>query len=1064
MPSASRATLRTCALAILLVAAGSTRAVAQQQLGAVQGTVTDQTGAVLPGVTITVTNVATGTERTTTSNGRGVYRVPSLDPGRYEVKVALEGFRGVQQRDVVVSVGATVGLDVQMQPGQITEVVEVVGPSPDIQTEKADVSAVVEQRKVVDLPLVSRNPLALAALQPGVVGIISNTTDLFSPEQGIGVNASGQRGSGNNALVDGVTISGGPWGGTVLVVPNVDAVQEFQVIANNASSEFGRNAGAAVSIITKGGTNELSGSAFEFHRNQGLRAKNIFETTKPDFERNDFGVSIGGPIRRDRTFFFGGYDGVRETGGQGQLYTVETEALANWVRANRPNSIAARLMRDFAPPSYPTTGLRDLGSPAPGANVTGPPDGIPDVGTISLTLTNQRRGDQYMGRVDHVLGDSDRVRGSYYLNNIQTNTLYVRPAFDHPFDYRNQLFTSNYSKVISGRTLNELTFGWVRQHGETGDPTPLAPTITITGVPYPAAFGADFWHPITFTQNNFEIRNVVTLDRGVHSFRIGGELRHGRDGATLHHWERPNYTFNSILDFVDDEPFSEQRAVDPATGLPTVAPGTYITNEYGVFFQDNWKVRPNLTLNLGLRYDNFGNPSKKEGPFNGILLGPGSTRQEQVATARVAEVDSIYGSDGNNLAPRFGVAWDLNGDATWVVRGGAGLSYNRINNTAFSDERLNPPLFASASTTVQDPTAAILYTLGPNYPTNPALGRGLDANGGIRGARVALRVVDPELQIPYIYNWFAGVQRQLPGDLVLDVNYIGSASRNLLGGDGPTSQNYNRFSGDLLDGVLNRLNPSFGAIDITESRIDASFHGLTAQVNRRFRQGLAFQVAYTLGKAEDTGGNAQDVLRTELEKGPANHDVRHVLKMNAIWEIPFSSDTAALEHLLGGWQINAITIYQSGSPFSVVCTLAYPQCDFNADGQTTADRVNLTRTDLGHPSQDEWLAGVLTAADYTLPARGTLATQERNSLRGPSYFNTDLSLFKNVRLGRNGGTAATVQLRLEAFNVFNTAHLTMWNDPNNPIVLVNSATFGRVTSLRGGTLPRVIQLGAKVLF
>lgn len=1051
------------AIAVLLLA-GAASAAAQHQLATIQGTVSDQTGAVVPGVTMTVTNVATGITRTTVSNEAGIYRLPGLDPGRYEVAATLEGFRPVRQRDVILSVGATVGIDVRLQPGQIAEAVEVVGHSPDIQTEKAEVSAVVEQRKVVDLPLVSRNPLALAALQPGVVGIIG-TTDLFVTEQALGISANGQRQSGNNALVDGVTISGGPWGGTVLVVPNIEAVEEFQIIANNPSSEFGRNAGAAVSIITKGGTNRLSGSAFEFHRNQGLRAKNVFETTKPDFERNDFGVSLGGPIRRDRTFVFGAYDGVRETAGQGALYTVETEALKNWVVANRPNSIAARLMQEFAPPAYPTQNLRDLGSPAPGANVTGPADGIADVGSIPVTLTYVRRGDQYMGRVDQVLGGgSDRVRGSYYLNNIETQTLYVRPQFDHPFNFRNQLLTSNYSRVISGRTLNELTFGWVRQSAETGDPTPLAPTITITGMPYPAAFGVDLWHPITFTQNNFEIRNVLTMDRGTHSFRVGGELRHGRDGATLHHWERPNYSFTSILDFVDDEPFSETRAVDPATGQPTVAPGTYITNEFGFFFQDNWKVRENLTLNLGLRYDNFGSPGKKEGAFNGIILGPGSTRQEQIATARAAAVDGIYETDWNNIAPRFGVAWDPGGDASFVVRGGAGLSYNRINNTAFSDERLNPPQFAAASTSVQDPSAAILYTLGPSYPANPALGRGLDANGGIRGSRVNLRVVDPALRLPYAYNWFAGVQRRLRWDFVLDVNYIGSASRNLLGGDGPVSQNYNRFAGDLLDGVLNRLNPSFGTIDITESRIDASYHGLTTQVNRRFRQGLAFQVAYTLGKAEDAAGNAQEVTQPEREKGPANHDVRHVVKMNAMWQIPFRTGVKPLEYLLGGWQLNAITIYQSGNPFSVICALPYPQCDFNADGQTSNDRVNVTRTDLGSPSQSDWLRGVLTAADYSLPAAGTLATQPRNAFRGPSYFNTDLSLFKNISIPWVNGGSATMQLRLEAFNVFNKAHLAMTNDPTNPFIQTNSPVFGRVTSLRTGTQPRVIQLGAKFLF
>lgn len=1040
--------------AALVIRGSATPARAQQQLAAIQGVVTDQTGGVLPGVTVTVTNLDTGVARTTTTNERGVYRVPSLDPGRYEVTLELEGFRKAVRSDVILSVGSVVGFNATLETGAVAETIEVVGVSPDIQTEKADVSAVVELKKITDLPLVSRNPLALSALQPGVVGLPS-TADLFVTEQGLGINANGQRESGNNAMVDGITISGGPWGGSMLVVPNVEAVQEFQIIANNPSAEYGRNAGAAVSIITKGGTNELSGSAFEFHRNEGLRAKNIFERVKPDFERNEYGLSLGGPIRRERTFFFASFDGVRQTTGSGALYTVETKQLVDWVAATHPSSIAAQLLRKYTPPVYPTTDLRDLGSPRPGANVwSTTPDGIPDVGTISWAIKNQRKGDQLNARVDQVLrGGRDRLRASYYANTIDNPAVYLRSQFNHPFTFLNQLFTWNYSRVVSNDTLNELSFGWVRQHGETGDPTPESPTIGISGLS--AGFGVDFWHPITFTQNNFEIRNVLTMTRGAHSFRVGGELRHGRDGAVLHHWERPNYGFQSILDFVDDEPFSETRAVDPATGRSTVAPGTYITNEWGVFFQDNWKPRATLTVSLGVRYDNFGNPGKKEGPFNGIILGSGATRQEQIATAKMAAVDKIYDTDWNDVAPRVGLAWDPTGSARWVVRAGAGVSYNRINNTAYSDERLNPPQFAAASTNIFDRSVPILYTLGPNYPENPALGRGLDQNGGIKGARVNLRVIDPEIVLPRVYNWFAGVQRQLPGDFVVDVNYVGSASRDLLSGDGPTSNNYNRFAGDLLDGVLNRLNPSFGTIHLTESRIDGSYQGVTLQVSRRYKRGFAFQAAYTLGRAEDYAGSSQEVTRPELEQGPAGHDIRHSFKLNAIWEIPVRTGTPAVDYLLGGWQLNAITVFQSGSPFSIVCGLAYPRCDFNADGQT-GDRVNVTRTDLGSPTRTEWLSGVLTAADYALPAMGTLATQPRNAFRGPRYFNTDLSLFKNLPLPWPGEREARVQLRVEVFNLFNKPHL------GNPVSATNSTLFGRVTGLRRD--PRVIQLGAKFLF
>jgi hypothetical protein len=1040
-----------------LCVAATRPAHAQAQLAGIQGTITDQSKALLPGVTVTVTNLETGETRATTSNESGIYRVPGLQPGRYDVSAELAQFRKVVRSDVTVSVGTTLGLNFTLEPGGVTETVTVATRPLDVQTEKADVSAVVERRKVVDLPLVGRNVLSLAALQPGVNGLPDAGTDFLAPEQGLGITASGQRESGNNAMVDGVSINGGPWGGTVLLVPNAEAVQEFQVITNNPSAEYGRNSGAMVSVITKSGTNDLSGSAFTFHRDQALRAKTIFEETKPDFSRNDFGFSVGGPIRRDSTFFFASYERVRETTGEGALYTVETQQFRDFVMQTRPNSIAAKLLDKYRPPVYPTSGLRDLGSPAPGAGVIGPPDGIPDVGTISIATQGQRDGDQLNGRVDQQLRHGqDRLRGTYYLSNIQTDFAYVRPAFNHPFPFRNQLFTAGYSSVLSSRTLNEASFGFVRQHGETGDPTPDAPTIGITGGV--AGFGVDFWHPITFTQNNVEFKDTVTMNRGAHSFRAGGELRLGHDFSVLHHWERPNYSFNSILDFADDEPFSELRAVDPLTGASTTAEGNYITNEWGLFVQDNWKVRPNLTMNLGVRYDNFGNPSKSNGPFDAIILGTGATRQQQMIDAHVAAVDTLYNTDWNNFAPRVGIAWDPSSNGALVFHGGVGVSYNRVNNTNYTDERLNPPLFAAATASIPN-GVPMLYTLGPAYPNNPALGRGVDAHGGILGARVNLRVIDPNLVTPYAYNWFAGVQRQLPGHFVVEANYIGSAGRHLMTGDGPGGEDYNRIAGDMIDGRQDRLNSSFGQMSLAESSISTSYHGMTLLLNRRYDKGFSFQAAYTLGKATDTAPSAMEVTRPDLDRGPADYDVRHKLALNIIWQIPFSSSSAALKHTLGGWQLNAITILQSGNPFTVVCNLPYPQCDFNADGVNN-DRPNTPSfgSDVGSPSQSDYLTGIFTAADFPKPAPGTLGTLGRNSFRGPGYANTDLSFFKNIALGWTGSKNSTVQLRVEIFNVFNRANL------GNPVSAMQDGLFGQVTGLRGGSLPRVIQLGAKFLF
>jgi Carboxypeptidase regulatory-like domain len=420
-----RALIVGVAVAMLSMAATAN---AQRQLGAIQGTVTDQSGGVLPGVTVTVVNKDTGESRTAVTNESGIYRLQSLDPGRYDVSAELSGFNKATRNDVIVSISATLGLNLALSAGGVTEVVQVKGVSPDIQTEKAEVSAVVERQRIVDLPIAGRNPLTLATLQPGILGL-PGATDFLAQEQGMSFNASGQRTGANNAMVDGLSINGGPWSGTVLIVPNTEAVQEFQVVANNPSAEYGRNSGAAISLVTRGGTNDLRGSGFIFHRDNGMRAKGYFEAQKGDFNKNDFGTSIGGPVRRDRSFFFFSYEGVREDSGAGAQYTVETEQFRDLVLRTRPNSNAAYLLNTYRPPTYPTENLRDLGSPAAGVRVIGPPDGIPDIGTINVAVPNHREGHQFNGRFDQVFrGGSDKLRASYYVTGSSQNSAISAPS------------------------------------------------------------------------------------------------------------------------------------------------------------------------------------------------------------------------------------------------------------------------------------------------------------------------------------------------------------------------------------------------------------------------------------------------------------------------------------------------------------------------------------------------------------------------------------------------------------------------------------------------------------
>ena len=296
--------------------------------------------------------------------------------------------------------------------------------------------------------------------------------------------------------------------------------------------------------------------------------------------------------------------------------------------------------------------------------------------------------------------------------------------------------------------------------------------------------------------------------------------------------------------------------------------------------------------------------------------------------------------------------------------------------------------------------------------------------------------------------------------VVADVTYNGSRGRNLMNGDGPGGQNYNRFSGDLVDGRLDRLNPSFAGVNLNESRVRSRYNGVSLQLQRRYADGFAIQGVYTFGVSKDLPGFTMWVEQPELDWGYTGDDVRHRLAANFILELPYHPANRALDAVLGGWQLNGLAILQSGAPFTVTCSQAFPRCDFNADGVNN-DRVNLpaSGTDLGSPSQEDWLNGVLNAADFTYPAVGTAADQPRNAFRGPGFKNMDFSLVKNIDLPGMSGQESTLQVRLEMFNAFN------WVNLNNPSGSVTSANFGRVTGQRGGTGgPRVVQLGARWSF
>jgi hypothetical protein len=729
------------------------------------------------------------------------------------------------------------------------------------------------------------------------------------------------------------------------------------------------------------------------------------------------------------------------------------------VQQRSPNSIAARLLRDFAPAVDPTSGFRDLGSPAPGAGI-GPADGIMDVGSAFFVPEGWRRGNQFNARADYELRPGkDRLYGNFYRTNSYAVTGGVRPEFNRPTPNTTHYWNVNYTKTFSSSRLNEVRVGMMRLVGLPDVPRHLEiPGINIQGGV--SGFGQS-GYPNGWWQTNWHLKDIFTVVKSSHLIKMGGELRQMYGSASNTNNYIPNYTFSNLLNFADDEALQVQRYVDPRTGEPVTAFSELTQTEWALFIDDDWKVTRNLTINMGLRYENYGTFKDSDDTLRNIVLGQGSTIFEQIGNARVDFVDEFFAADNNNIGPRLGFAWDPKGDGKMSVRGGYGLAFDRLMNLPAENYRHSPPLRASVILGQQFGTPNFTYSLGDasrpylGYPVDSALQVGLDDRNGIRGARVALTVVDPDLKSPYTHNWFAGVQREIPLGIVAELNYLGSAGRQL-----HNAYNVNRFVGDLAtDNTFTGFNPSFAGITMVRSNSRANFHGGTFTLRRNFKQGYMLQGAYTFGKAMNDADQAvgatafQDAADIAADYAIAGYDVRHKLALVGLWEIPFFRNSTGLKQkLLGGWQLAGSAIMQTGNPINVTTTATFATGDFNGDG-SGGDRPNAPTSGVKASgwSQEEYLAGIFRAADFPVPARGTNGNLVRNAYRGPGYADVSLSLSKRFQVTPKINT----EVRIDAFNAFNRVNLS---DPNMDL---SNTNFGRSTSQLN---TRAIQLGFRLRF
>jgi hypothetical protein len=1080
-----------------------------QFTSAIEGTVTDPTGAVVPGASVTLKNEETGATQTVQTQDSGNYRFTALPSAVFTLTAKSSGFKTTIQAHIRVEVAETKTVNLALTVGGPDSVVTVTSEAPAIETSQGRVSGEIDETRVHELPLSGRNFYTLVVLTPGVTGLASGggqayaqaSGDIFNPEFGINLNANGARNESNSFLIDSASIDSSQRNGVTNVNPNAEDVQEVRVSTNNFSAEYGRNSAALVNIITKQGTNNWHGSLGYYHTDNKLQARNEFQQKVPVFRRNEGAWSFGGPILKERTFFFASMDFLKSGVAFGRDASVATPDFINFMEQNKPSNISTFIFKSFPSSVTPTKNFVTAGKMAgvDCATLASPSATIPtEVGNVpcNLNVTGvgsfatglPRNGFQWTVRLDHNFREGkDRLFASVNrttLHQVLFGNPSVYPGFNTIEPTYSIHFATGWVHATSSGLVNEFGFATTRPYGEALVNHPEVPGITVLGI---EGFQTG-WGPNAFVQNNFEWRDVAAFTRGSHSLKVGGRVSRERaDHESSRVYNRPQFTFASVLDFGADKPTDEGNiGFNPVTGQHLSKLFSLIrTGSLSLFVQDDWKLKRNFTLNLGFRYESFFNPSDAQGA-QGIcsMTFPNGTNPDlakQIASGVMKCQRHLLNHTMHNYSPRISFAWDPTKQGRMSVRAGFGIFYDRPSNQLFDPGFSNTPRVALAEANVNNPTFQPLFALGAtpdppyNYPFPAGLQTGLDPNGGLLHGRANVVVVDPNLKTMYLQNWFLGVQRSITPSLTAELDYIGSGGRHLY-----TRYNLNRFDGDLIrhGGNFTGLQPGFFDIDYAQATESSAYHGLTAAIKKRAGHGVVFDASYTFSKAIDQSSKHDATEHIEAygdrrERGRADFDVRNRLAFTTLWTLP-SPRGNLRNKVFGGWELTNVTILQSGQPFSVICTRPFKAvlgptgnvigntgCDYNADGvaidQPNTPSFGNSKTGL---SRSDYINGIFTAADFPAPPLGQQGNLGRNTYRGPGFANTDFSVIKNIHIPWFlGSEGAKLQFRTEFFNVFNRVNLV--NPSQNGTNDLANAQFGKAVS----TFPaRDIQFALRISF
>ena len=1056
-------------LLIGLTAAGRELAYGQFTEATLRGQITDTSGHRIAGAPVTIRSLGTGLLRSAVSGNDGTFLLAGLAPGDYSIEVRFEGFRTHLQSSLRLNAGQTADLSIRLEVGEVADTVNISDGDAllSVATE-GRLADNYSTREISSLPLPQRDVFALPRLSAGATAIAgaANSTKLTNSPV---VTVNGNRYRGNNYVLDGAINTNPNNTGEPTLVPALESLEEAQVQTSNFSSEYGRGNGAVINLRTKSGTNIIHGRAWSIHRNAALNARNFFAAVTPPQVFNQFGANIGGPVLKNRTFYFGSYEGTRHATGRALGFLVETPQLRDYVARTAPGSIAARLMRDYPAPASQPAGCQTV---AEQRNCLSTPQGlIPAVGLANVTVRDYIRFDQLLLRLDHNFNKgNDKLSGRWIserqldeggTSSAQATLGRAARGFRGPFDGFFANLNLGHVRILN-RALNDIRFSFQNVDTNRGREGAVVPEITVTGLTMP--FGDVFR---TGTKlRTYELRDTMTLDRGRHTIRFGGELRRGFKGLSIGPATAGAFAFRNIADFVTDKPFRQTLTVDPATGQPTGFPRYFTQFESGLFIQDDWKIGSSLTLNLGLRHDYFSDVRERNGRLSSLIFGAGGTFRERLANAVVGRVDRLYQPQRLNLAPRIGLAWDPFGDGRSAIRAGMSIAYQPHHGQSIAGARALPP---DALQGVIQPGnkigTQILY--GYPVPFNSEFARGLNSQGGVisRPGEPPIRptgfVVNPTIKTQYSQSWFLNLQREFINGWIVELGYTGTAGINL-----ERIDDINRFAGDLIDGREDRINANFGTLLFVTNGVSSNFHAATAEVRRGFRRGLSVQLNYRWSKWIDTssdtstgqfqdnsepGKGAQDIGCLRCERALSLFDIPHRAAGILMWTpVGLGTERGQLRRLSRDWQFSAILSAQSGRPFSVwngapssIVNGKNNGGDYNLDGGGGAvgggfyDRPNApaTGTIATSFSRRDFLTGLFPASAFPTPAPGQNGTLGRNTFRGPRFTSVDLSLARGITI-REG---LQLQLRFEAFNALNNVNLFL---PNADLSL---ASFGKST-------------------